>query len=94
MTSLSLKMAALHGVTFLVFIRNWLCFKLCGRQHGLIMGCISDSLALVLPSPLIRHNYDMSCDMSLFDLILYVQSTIFQLCRDCSSWVEPVLSKD
>ena len=28
----------------------------------------------------------------LFDLILYVPSTIFQLLRDGSSWVEPVLS--
>ena len=28
----------------------------------------------------------------LFDLILYVPSTIFQLYRDVSSWVEPVLS--
>ena len=28
----------------------------------------------------------------LFDLILYVQSTIFQLKRDGSPWVEPVLS--
>ena len=26
------------------------------------------------------------------DLILYVPSTIFQLCRDGSSWVEPALS--
>ena len=26
-----------------------------------------------------------------FDLILYVPSTVFQLCRDMSSWVEPVL---
>ena len=30
----------------------------------------------------------------LFDLILYVPSTIFQLNRDGSSWVEPVLSSD
>ena len=30
----------------------------------------------------------------LFDLILYVPSTIFQLYRVGSSWVEPVLSKD
>ena len=30
--------------------------------------------------------------VSLFDLILYVPSTIFQLNRDGSSWVEPVLS--
>ena len=28
----------------------------------------------------------------LYDLILYVPSTIFQLNRDGSSWVEPVLS--
>ena len=28
----------------------------------------------------------------LFDLILYVPSTIFQLNRGGSSWVEPVLS--
>ena len=27
----------------------------------------------------------------LFDLILYVPSTIFQLNRDGSSWIEPVL---
>ena len=27
----------------------------------------------------------------LFDLILYVPSTIFKLYRDGSSWVEPVL---
>ena len=31
---------------------------------------------------------------SLFDLILYVPSTIFQLYRDGSSWIESVLSKD
>ena len=28
----------------------------------------------------------------LFVLILYVPSKIFQLCRDGSSWVEPVVS--
>ena len=32
--------------------------------------------------------------MILFDLILYVLSSIFQLNRDGSSWVEPVLSLD
>ena len=32
------------------------------------------------------------CFVCLFDLILYVPSTIFQLYRDRSSWVEPVLS--
>ena len=34
------------------------------------------------------------CSLVLFDLILYVTSTIFQLYRDGSSWVEPVLSYD
>ena len=37
--------------------------------------------------------YGKTC-VCLFDLILYVSSTIFQLNRDRSSWVEPVLSKD
>ena len=37
------------------------------------------------------YNFAMVC---LFDLILYVQSTTFQLNRDGSSWVETVLSKD
>ena len=34
--------------------------------------------------------FDMIC---LFDLILYVPSTIFQLNRDGSSWVDPVSTK-
>ena len=29
----------------------------------------------------------------LFDLIIYIPSTIFQLCRYRSSWVEPVLTR-
>ena len=36
----------------------------------------------------------MSLKTTLFDLILYVPPTIFQLYRDESSWVEPVLSYD
>ena len=36
----------------------------------------------------------MYCFVCLFDLILYIPSTIFQLNRDGSSWVIPVLSKD
>ena len=35
-----------------------------------------------------------SCRRFLFDLTLYVPSTIFQLNRDGSTWVEPVLSLD
>ena len=32
--------------------------------------------------------------LCLFDLLLYVPSTIYQLNRDGSSWVEPVLNQD
>ena len=35
--------------------------------------------------------FNRTPDMFLFGLILYVPSTIFQLDRDGSSWVEPVL---
>ena len=34
----------------------------------------------------------VAMSVCLFDLILYIPSTIFQLNRDGSSWVEPVLS--
>ena len=34
----------------------------------------------------------LNYSFNLFDLILYVPSTIFQLNREGSSWVEPVLS--
>ena len=34
----------------------------------------------------------LNLSFCLFDLIFYVPSTIFQLNRDGSSWVEPVLS--
>ena len=36
----------------------------------------------------------ISMEYCLFDLILYFPSSIFQLNRDGSSWVEPVLSYD
>ena len=35
---------------------------------------------------------DLFLCLFLFDFILYIPSTIFQLCRDGSSWVKPVLS--
>ena len=47
-----------------------------------------------------RENKDFSpkinkhCLVYLFDLILHVPSTIFQLYRDEFAWVEPVLSSD
>ena len=40
-----------------------------------------------------RNNInEKKCFVRLFDLILYVPSTIFQFYRDGYSWVEPVLS--
>ena len=38
------------------------------------------------------ENHFVFCSVCVFDLILYVPSTIFQLNRDGSSWVEPVLA--
>ena len=39
-----------------------------------------------------KYHTGKRVDGFLFDLILYVPLTIFQLYRDESSWVEPVLS--
>ena len=47
------------------------------------------SILLGRPDPV---KYTVILVDCLFDLILYVPSTIFQLNRDGSSWVEPVLS--
>ena len=41
---------------------------------------------------LVCSGFDVCLFVCLFDLILYVPSTIFQLERDGSSWVKPVLS--
>ena len=51
-----------------------------------ITSCIKADKPLDKP-----HIFVILC-IDLFDLILYVPSTIFQLNRDGSSWVEPVLS--
>ena len=51
--------------------------------------CTSALKVLTLVSKLLSLiDADFVC---LFDLILYVPSTIFQLNRERSSWVEPVL---
>ena len=53
-----------------------------------LLNAISNSLNLSV------NNHDVCCLFVLFYLILYVPSTIFQLNRDGSFWVEPVLSYD
>ena len=45
-----------------------------------------------LPSISLAGRGQMLIFVCLFDLILYVPTTIFQLYRDGPSWVEPVLS--
>ena len=50
------------------------------------------SLKTLAPIGTEKSATDISLERILFDLILYVPSTIFQLNRDRSSWVEPVLS--
>ena len=42
--------------------------------------------------PVNNYGQILAMLICLFDLILYVPSTIFQLNRDGSSWVERVLS--
>ena len=48
-----------------------------------------DETSTDMPENLVPFNQTFVC---LFDLILYVPSKIFQLNRDGSSWIEPVLS--
>ena len=58
-----------------------------------IIGYISETISLISLSILFVGPQGMEASV-LFDLILYVPSTIFQLYRGESSWVEPVLSWD
>ena len=65
------------------------------RSHGenRIDGKGNDLLyrALVVEFPCAACRCGQEQHLCLFDLILYVPSTIFQLNRDGSSWLEPVL---
>ena len=58
-----------------------------GNKFG--MGACSDSTEKTKQTSKLCYHITFVC---LFDLILYVPSTIFQLNRDGSYWVEPVLS--
>ena len=78
------------------------------RDIHLIISRAADQAANTITLKIKSHNINSLCVhhnpepfkhiktffVCLFDLILYVPSTIFQLYRDGSSWVEPVLSKD
>ena len=60
---------------------------ICLNKHEKVSYIISS-----LNGYLSLYNLTINHRFCLFDLILYVPSTIFQLYRDGSSWVEPVLS--
>ena len=74
-------LALVCGVLTELSLSNWY------PGSGVVLDCI-DSRYL---HPCLLWNCGI---LILFDLILYIPSTIFQLNRDESSWVEPVLSYD
>ena len=53
--------------------------------------CLTPSRALSAGVLFIISDRAVPCFVCLFDLILYVPSTIFLLCRDGYFWIEPVL---
>ena len=68
---------------------------LCGALVVQLLNEINRSVKCYMLSSvkmLLTCSFAIVCLFCLFDLILYVPSTIFQLNRDGSSWVEPVLS--
>ena len=72
--------------------------KQCGSKSGLDSNCLQRLLEADDKSGhwqgKVRVLVTSCMDVCLFCLILYVPSTVFQLNRDGSSWVEPVLSRD
>ena len=53
---------------------------------------VSIQIQSIIYSKLMDKQLSAKAIICMFDLILYIPSTIFQLNRDGSSWVEPVLS--
>ena len=72
----------------LIFVQTDKPKAICPSNFFKVGGIIRPKLYLVA---MILENSTIHI-LILFDLILYVPSTIFQLNRDGSSWVEPVLS--
>ena len=69
-----------------------LCLLLCTFLLILIFVVIPESVSRTLTEQELACKTWACASLFLFDLTLYVPSTIFQLNRDGSSWVEPVLS--
>ena len=63
------------------------------RKSNKMLGLLSIySIAFFATNLIYSIIQEQECFVCLFDLILYVPSTIFQFNREGSSWVEPVLS--
>ena len=80
------------GIVVLLTLENfagyvWLCFE---SSHGKVQ--MDQLMRFLYQSHM--HKKLLCLFNCMFDLILYVPSTIFQLNRDGSSWVESVLSED
>ena len=66
--------------------------KLCMHTFGRAFNKFHNTFELTFPIKRYLAKQDSGGFCFLFELILYVPSTAFQLNRDGSSWVEPVLS--
>ena len=80
------------GLKLVIFCRNDVVLNDWLKEHDFLScNIFEDKISM-------RHALIMfilfGCLFVLFDLILYVPSTLFQLNRDGSSWVEPLLSWD
>ena len=62
------------------------------KERNLIKFCIRIDIDKLWVGIVMHHLVQVYNRFCLFDLILHVPSTIFQLNRDVSSWVKPVLS--
>ena len=62
------------------------------KQFLCSISCDNSFLELLVKCSMYRRAIIPAIVCLMFDLILYVPSTIFPLNRDGSSWVEPVLS--
>ena len=68
--------------SYQLLLRSFFCLLLSGRFTQVLLYRITRPVTAL----------DSCILVFLFDLILYVPSTVYQLCRDMSSWIEPVLS--
>ena len=73
------------------YVRNWSFANELYQMYPFQIIDLLNIVWLVYMIKMVQYKH-MRIFCFLFDLILYVPSTIFQLNRDGSSWVKPVLS--